>query len=270
MEKSKKTGFFHNTFIMNELNDTLEEGLKRKIRKLLNDLIKIKQLKKNKIADYLGLETRQYSSFYKYIQGGPFPKYLEKTTGIILEKLEKIAKDPYLIYASKEFLMNEDKMSYGIPPPSVLVWIPFELKLPVVDYNGINPVISLLKVEEKKGIVAYRNTSKYEADGEIFIDQLGMATGIEPGTRIAIKRINKQDWQTDRYYLIIDASGQISVRELLPGDDEKTIRYISLSTPDGPHKILPLERIVAMFSIVDGNCIPRPKRNSIITSTTQQ
>jgi hypothetical protein len=90
-----------------------------------------------------------------------------------------------------------------------------------------------------------------------------MATDIEPGTRVAIKRIDKMDWQTDRYYVIIDASGQISIRELLPGDDEKTVRYVSTGSPEGPHKILRLERIVAIFSIVDGNCIPKPKRNSI-------
>jgi hypothetical protein len=255
---------------MNEFNDSPEEGLERRIREILKELIEVKQLRKNRIADYLGLEEKQYSSFYKFIKGDAFPKYLEKEAGKILERLEWIANDPDFIRASREFLMKEKNIGYGIPPASALVWIPFDLKLPVADYNGTNPATSLIKIGEQKGIITYQNTSKYEADGEIYIDTIGMTTDIEPGTRIAIKRINKEDWQTDRYYVIIDASGQISIRELLPGDDKKTIKYISTSAPEGPHMELSLDRIVVIFNIVDGTCIPRPKRNSITISSTQQ
>jgi hypothetical protein len=255
---------------MNELNAPSEERLKKRIRKIVQELIEVKQLKMNKIADYLGLEKKQYSSFYKYLKGDNFPKYLEKATGKILEKLEIISENPDLIHAPKEFLIREENKDYEKSPASILVWIPFDHRLPVVDYNGTKPTISLIKFGEKKGIVAYRNTSKYEADGEIFVGQTGMAADIEPSTRIAIKRINKTDWKTDRYYVIIDASEEISICELLPGDDEKTVRFVSTKTPEGPHKAFPFERIVAMFSIVDGNCIPRPKRNSITTTTIQQ
>jgi hypothetical protein len=255
---------------MNELTDSFEERSKGKITKILKELIEVKKVKKNKIASYLGLEKQQYSSFYKYISGGPFPKYFQKPTAKILDKLVKLLDNPYLLQRLKEPWMEEEYRGYGTPPRSSLVWIPFDLKLPIADYNGINPPLSIIQMENLKGIIANRNASKYDADGEIYIDHIGMMTYIEPGTRIAIKRINKMDWRPDRYYVIVDASGQISIWELLPGDNEKTVRYVSTSAPEGPHMILPLERIVAIFSIVDGNCIPRPKRNAIITSTNQQ
>jgi hypothetical protein len=258
-----------NYFIMNELKSSESKQIK-KIRELINELIQGKGLKINQLANYLKLDPKQYSYFYKFIGGDPFPKYLERISGNVLEKFENLLENPDLLQRLKEGWTEEDNSGYGIPPISVLVWIPLDLKLPVADYNGINLPLSIIEIGKKKGIVAFRKISKYEADGEIYTDTIGMATDIEPGTRIAIKRINKKDWQTDRYYLIIDVSGQISIRELLPGNDEKTVKYVSLSSPDGPHKELSLDRIAAIFTIVDGNSIPRPKRNIVTISASQQ
>jgi hypothetical protein len=254
---------------MNKLYNSEAEQIKE-IREIANKLIYDKKLKRNKLASYLGLDKRQYSSFYKFTNGESFPKFLEAISGKVLDKFRELLENPELLQKIKEPWVNEENSGFGISPGSSLAWIPFDLKLPVAEYKGINPPLSVIEMGNKKGIVAFRNSSKFESDGEIYIDTIGMATDIEPGMRVAIKRINKVDWQTDRYYVIIDASGQISIRELLPGDNKKTIKYISTSAPEGPHMELSLDRIVAMFCIVDGTYIPRPKRNTVIAATTQQ
>jgi hypothetical protein len=165
--------------------------------------------------------------------------------------------------------MEKEKFNYEMPPISRWVWIPFDLKYPVSDYNGSKPPLSIIEMGKKKGIVAFRNNSTHEADGEICIDSIGMTTDIERGTWISIKRIHKTCWVTDRYYIMVDVSGQIFIRELLPGDNNKTIRYVSSSFPDGPHIEIQLDRIVVMFSLVQGFCIPRPNRNIVISTTSQ-
>jgi hypothetical protein len=248
---------------------TLEKKQERVIQ-LLNSITSYSGISVLDLVLYLGYEEKQHSSFNKCAQGIRFPKFLKTKIDAVLEKLEQADKNPDLIRAFKESLTADGNKIYKKPPISTLVWIPLDRKLPVADYNGINPPLSIIEMGKKKGIIAFRNTSKYEADGEIYIDTIGMATDIEPGMRIAIKSIDKLDWQTDRYYLIIDISGQISIRELLPGDNKKTVKYVSLSYPDGPHKELLLDRIAAIFAIVDGNCIPRPKRIKPIASELQQ
>jgi hypothetical protein len=254
---------------MNELNDTHEKDPSQRIREILKELTESKGLKKNKIANYLELDEKQFWAFYKFINGDPLPKYLEPITGKILVKLKLLLENPDLL-KKKETVAENDIIGYDIAPRSPFVWIPFDKQLPTIEYNGINPPLSVIQMGEKKGVVAFRHNSKHVADGEIFIDHIGMATEIEPGTKLTIRRIDKRDWKTDRYYVIIDASGQISIWELLPGDDEKTVRFVSTRTPDGPHMLLPLERIEVIFSIIDGNCIPKPKRNSLNVSSSQQ
>jgi hypothetical protein len=186
-----------------------------------------------------------------------------KEVVIIVETLKKIAGIP-------DHLTAEKNNNYGSSPKSFLVWVPFDMELPVADYNGINPPLSFIQMEEKKGIVIYRNTSKFEAEGELFVGQTGMASDIEPSTKIAIIRINKKLWKTDRYYVIIDSSKEISICELLPGDDEDTVRFVSTKTPDGPHKKFPFEEILVIFSIVDGNYIPTPNRKRAIAPVSPQ
>jgi hypothetical protein len=252
---------------MNELNNSTKSAIK-KIREITDELIHSKNVKISELAYYLQLDERRHSSFYKFLRGGHFPKFLYPIIGKILEKLNKLVENPDLLMPKQ--IWEEENSGYDAKQISRWVWIPFDLKLPIADYDGNKPPLSVITMGTKKGIIAFRNTSKYDADGELYIDHIGMATGIEPGTKIAIKRIDKTDWRPDRYYLIIDASGQISIWELRPGEDKKTVRYVSTSSPEGPHMELPLERIVAIFSLVDGTCIPKPKRNSVTASTPQQ
>jgi hypothetical protein len=256
-----------------KMHDLEAEILKKKqeqITQLLRGITSYNDISIPDIVLYLGFKEEQYSSFNKCAQGKLFPKFLNSQIDLVLEKLEQVAKNPELIYEFRESLTEEGSRSYRRAPRSTLVWIPFDIQLPVSDFNGSKQPISFIQVEKQMGIVAYRNTSRYNADGEVYVHQIGMATDIEPGMRIAIKRINKLDWQTDRYYLIIDASQQMNIRALHPGDDKKTIKYISTSSSDGPYIELPLDRIVAMFSIVDGNLIPMPKRDNNTAPTSQQ
>lgn len=255
---------------MSSLEESKFTKKQERVIQLLNEITNYSDISILDVTLYLDHTEAQHSSINKCAQRKRFPNFLNAKIDKVLKKLETGAKNPELIRVFKETQAADGNKNYKKPPSSTLVWIPLDPKLPVADYNGINPPLSVVEIGAKMGIVTFRNTSKYEADGEIYIDHIGMATDIEPGMRIAIKRINKEDWQTDCYYLIIDASNQKSIRELLPGDDDKTVRYVSLSAPEGPHKALSFERIVAIFSIVDGNCIPRPKRNSIAVSTSQQ
>ena len=255
---------------MSDLETSILEKKQERVKQLLKKIMTYSDISIPDIVLYLGYKKAQYSSFNKFAQGKRFPKFLNAKIDIVLENLELGAKNTDTIRAFVESLTEDGKRSYKRAPRSPLVWIPYDREFSVIDYNGTKLPISFIQMESRKGIVTHRNTSIYDADGEIYVDHIGMSTGIEPGTRIAIKRINKTDWQTDRYYVIIDESDQISIRELLPGDDEKTIRYVSQNIPEGPHMVLPLDRIAAIFSIVDGNYIPKPKRNGEFPSPYQQ
>jgi transcriptional regulator with XRE-family HTH domain len=243
------------------------DNLKLEIRPLLLRLKKERGMTIEAIAMALNM-NKSKGAVAKWRQGKHFPPNSEVAT--VVAKLKHLLTAPDHLLTLKGPRTEDEDNSYGNPPESFLVWIPLDLDLPFVDYNGIKRPIALIQMGEKKGVVTYRSTSKFDAEGEIFAGQTGMASDIEPSTRIAIKRINKTDWKTDRYYVIIDASEEISICELLPGDNESTVRLVSTKTPDGPHRIFPFERILAIFSIVDGHCIPTPKRNSAAASIAQQ
>lgn len=179
------------------------------------------------MASYLGLEKKQYWSFYKFIQGHPFPRYLQPVKEQIIKSILKLLADPVLLQKVKEESIQKKKVGNEKLPISPWVLIPFDMKFPVVEYNGPRPVPSIIQSGTKKGMVTFRNTSGYLADGEIYIDHIGMTTEIEPGTILVIKRIDKQDWKTDRYYVIIDASDQMGIWELLADDDDKKVRLVS-------------------------------------------
>src|SRR5262245_34237212 len=114
---------------MSELTNSSEAGQIKRIREILNELVKDRKLGKTKLAKYLKLQESQRSAFFKFIKGAPFPTYLESIAGKILEKLEKLLENPNLIHSEPG--IEENASGYGIPPLSYLVWIPFDLKLPV-------------------------------------------------------------------------------------------------------------------------------------------
>jgi hypothetical protein len=253
---------------MSDLNNSALEGSINRLRDKLIELTEVKKLMVSRIAVYLGIQKHQRSYFYKFINGDPLPKYLEPTIGKILEQLNQLDRNPDLLNVQLPEAKDDIK-GYDLSKP-FLVWVPFNLELPITDdYNLSLPPLSIYLMGKQKGILLYRNTSKYNADGELFVGQTGMASNIEPATRIAIKRINKAYWKTDRYYVIIDASEEISICELLPGDDKKTVKFVSSRNSEGPHKEFPLKDILAIFSIVDGNWTPTPPRNRIAASTYQ-
>jgi transcriptional regulator with XRE-family HTH domain len=244
------------------------KNLKSQAKSLLDQLKDERGMTSQEIADVLNKEMtdilkkkKSKNAIDKWYQGESSPNNNEVQR--VIEIFKKLLANP-------DYLIEEKDNHYGKPPQSDLVWIPFDMAMPVAPYLGINPPLSFISIEEKKGIVTYRNTSKYEADGEFFVGQSGMATDIEPSTRIAIQRINKALWKTDRYYVIMDSSRQITICELLPGDDEKTVRLVSTKNPEGPHRVFPVDEILAIFSIVDGNCIPIPKRKHAVASISQQ
>lgn len=221
------------------------------------------------IVLYLEYKEEQVSSFNKCAQGKPFPKFLNANIDLLLNKLEEGASNPDLIRDFNESLIADGHKGYRRSPRPVLVWIPFDTKLSVTDFNGSKQPISFTEIQGQMGIVAYRSTSRSHADGDVFVHQVGMTADLEPGMRIAIKRIDKLEWRTDRYYLIVEASEQMHIRALLPGDDENTVKYASTTVPGSPYTILPLNKIVVLFSIVDGYLIPTPKKSTAAVSISQ-
>lgn len=231
-----------------------------KIKEIAILLIDNEILKISQIANYLKIGKQQQSAFYKFIKGRlPCPKFMAAQAIQILESMTKLLKEPGLAIHKES--VNKEVNGDEFVPSIHTVFIPFNLKMPVVSYYDPNTPVPFIQTGKQKGIVLYNNSSQYDADGDIYIAQIGMATDIDPGTRLSIKRINKHHWHTDRYYVIIDGSYQISIHEMMPGDDEKTVRLISPKSPEGPHRILQLERILALFKIVNANCIPTPKIN---------
>lgn len=231
-----------------------------KIKEIATHLIDNETLKISQIANYLKIGKQQQSSFYKFIKGGfPCPKFIAAQAKQILVTMTQLLDEPDLAIQKESVKME----IYGneILPSIHTVFIPFNLKNPVVSCYNPNTPVPFIQTGKQKGIVLYNNSSRYDAEGDIYMAQIGMATDIDPGTKLSIKRINKHDWQTNRYYVIIDGSYQISMHELIPGDDEKTVRLVSPNSPEGPHRILHLEKILALFKIVNANCIPKPKRN---------
>jgi hypothetical protein len=102
------------------------------------------------------------------------------------------------------------------------------------------------------------------------VGQSGMATDIDPNIRIAIKRINKALWKTDRYYVIMDTAEEVSICELLPGDTDKTVRFVTPNAPESSYKVFPVDEIQAIFSIVAGDGIPLPKKKRWSSSNAQK
>jgi hypothetical protein len=234
----------------------------QRIIQLLNEITNYTDISILDVTLYIECEESQHSSINKCAQGKRFPNFLNTKIDKVLKKLEDGAKDPDLIRKFKQSMPEDgNKVPYKKASKSILVWIPFDLNMPVADFNLIKPHLSFHQIGEKKGLIVYRNTSQHEADGEVYSDNIGTHTYIEPGTRIAIKRIDKTYWLPNIYYLIIDEIGQKSILELLPGEDDKTVRCVSTISPEGPHKVLSLEAIVAMFTIIDANYTPKPKRN---------
>jgi hypothetical protein len=231
-----------------------------KIKEIAIHLIDNEILKISQIANYLKIGKQQQSSFYKFIKGGfSCPKSIAAQAKQILVTMTQLLDDPDL--AIRKESVKREVSKDEILPSIHTVFIPFNLKMPVVSCYNPNTPVPFIQTGNPKGIVLYNNSSRYDADGDIYMAQIGMATDIDPGTRFSIKRINKHEWHPDRYYVVIESSYQIGIHELIPGDDEKTVRLVSPNSPEGPHRILHLEKILALFKIVNANCIPKPKRN---------
>lgn len=248
---------------MSELNLFLAVH-KDKIREITNALVQDRKLKRNYIADYLGIEKKQQWSFYKFVKGGNRPKFIGEQADQMAVKLTHLLEKPDLapVIDLKDKKITEEHDL----PGHYKVFIPFDIDLPITPYDNPDAPVSSIQGNEVPhgfaiGIVTYNNTSRHDADGEIYVAEILMSTDIDPGTRLTIRRIDKRLWTPNRYYIIVDSSHQISIQELVPGDNESTVGLVSSNNPSGPHKMVLLDRILAIFSIVEGNCIPKPKRN---------
>lgn len=248
---------------MSELEKPIFTEKQQQVIHLLNKITQYTDITILDVTLYLGYKEKQHSSVNKCAQSKRFPNFLNTKIDKVLKKLESGANNPDLI-RRKSTLEDGNKLPYQKAPKSKLVWIPFDMKMPVIDYNLEKPHLSFHQMEGKEGIIVYRNnTIQSEAEGEVYTDHIRTHTYIEPGTRIAIKRIDKMYWLPNCYYLIIDKAGQIGIFELLSGDNKTTVKCVSTLSPQGPHKMLSLDGIVAMFTILDANYIPKPKRNDI-------
>jgi len=244
---------------MSDIEASALEKLK-KIGQLLKDITTRHKIPiMSIVVDYLRYDSKQYSSFNKCAQGVLFPDFLIPVADEVTKKLELLFENPALINAARESRAEEEKGSYKLEN-SLLVWIPFDKEKETVPYTmGNDPGKVVEMIEGNWGLVAFRSES---AEGKLYLEHIGNATDFKPGSEIAINRTDIKDWETDCYYLIVTSSRRVSVRELLPGDKEETIKYVSMSSPNGPHKELLLNNILAIFDIEWAKYKPKPDRRN--------
>jgi hypothetical protein len=246
---------------MSDIEETILEKKIRKIGELLKEIRNSHKITiMSIVVDYLRYDAEKYSSFNKCAQGVLLPDFLIPVADEVTKKLEELLENPALINAARESRAEEENSSYKLEN-SLLVWLPIDKKKDVVPYTMGNDAGKVIEMTEGNwGLVAYRSEL---AEGQLNLEHIGNATDFKPGSEIAINRMDINDWETDCYYLIITTSRRLSVRELLPGDSLETIKYVSINSPNGPHKELQLNNILAIFSIEWAKYKPKPPKRTI-------
>jgi hypothetical protein len=236
-------------------------ALEKSIMEILTTLKTVYKLSIVEIAKEIN-ESKH--SLYKY-DDGEFPQNKpEKLQHILkelqnLEKLEKEKRKFKQTNEQKQSIFEEENPGYGLTD-STYVWIPLDREKEICPYTmGEDPGL-VVEIENKGwGLVAFRSKT---GDGWLKIEDVMNVTAIAPGTKLTIRRINIEQWQTDCYHLIVDASYQASVRELLLGEDENKVEYIPMSSTEGRRKVVELNDIKAIFTIDKGTYRPKPPKRS--------
>jgi hypothetical protein len=248
-----------------------QEDIKFKVKPLILRIYKEKSL------DFLRISKEirfSYASLIKWKNGKSFPR--DNKVQIVVERLEKLWEDlefqksvtvlqPKVekrgedlefektgtVISSKQM---RDLASGNKEMKSRLVIIYFDPAMKTESYTG-EKIGAIVKVNGKEGIIAYENDSiQYgDADGLIYLDDASLDPYAKSGSVIAIKKINKTEWDPGYYYYIIAPTGKRYLRKLFEekGEDkeDQKVRLVSNDENRFPAIILPLNKIKAIFQV---------------------
>jgi hypothetical protein len=241
---------------MTDKDELVPEELKR-ISDLLKGIKTRHKISIKAIVGYLDLDPKKYSSINDCAKKKHYPVFLIPMADVVEEKLKQLMENPALINTSKESIVENEKDGYE-NSDSTYVCLPLDSKKSRRPYTmGEDPGSVVEMTKGKWGLVVFRDRS---AEGWLKIEDVINVTDIPAGTKLFLRRINKKDWQPDCYHLIIDASHQVSVRELLLGKKEGIVEYIPINSPEGRRKELPLSEIKAILTIEWAKFKPKPPR----------
>lgn len=241
----------------------IEESASDKIKKIGELLKEIRSRHKISVRsivdDYLRFDAGRYSSMNKCANGTLLPEFLIPIADEVMERLEELLEEPALIKAAIESRAAEENSKYKLEY-SLLVWIPFDRTKEIIPYTmGNDPGKVIEMTEGNWGLVAFRSDS---ADGKLNADHLHTATVFWPGTEFVFRRVDIMKWIPDCYYLIVDSQNQLSIRQLLVGDNKEIVKYAPMSSPKGPFKELLLSDIKAMYVLELASVRFKPETDS--------
>lgn len=229
------------------------------ISKLLREIKTLHKISIKAIVRYLEFPQKRYSSINDCAKRKSYPGFLIPIADEVIKNLELLLENPALINTSKEFMLENEKESYE-NSDSTYVCLPLDSQKSKRPYTmGEDPGSVVEMTKGKWGLVVFRDKS---AEGWLKIEDVINVTDIPAGTKLFLRRINKKNWQPDCYHLIIDASYQVSVRELLLGEKEGIVEYIPINSPEGRRMELPLSEIKAILTIEWAKYKPKPPRRN--------
>lgn len=251
------------------LEESEQKDPKLKVKPLILRLNEEYSVNFNRIAEIAGVE---YYNIIDWKDGRSSPRnnaenivlklekeleYLEfsKSVTVIspieLESLESGNSEIILSRKEVASLAYDNKVM-----KSRLVIIYLDLKKKTEPYTGESRKIGAIGEQNgNDGIIAYANDSvQYgDADGLIYLDDASLDPYIKAGWVIAIKKIDKTEWDQGYYYYIIGTTGNRYMRRLFEEKGEniedKKVKLISYDENRFPAITLPLNKINAIFKV---------------------
>jgi len=237
------------------MKEQLEESKKEDPRLKVKDLIlsiNKKGLTFNRIAKIIKFS---YDSVMKW-KKGVFPR--ENKLKIVVERLEKLLEDlesgEFVNELSVESIAKDLKQ--GIPKmnssPVIIYFDLGEKTEPSAEGSG--NIGAIVKQNGKEGIIAYKNDSNQfgDADGLIYLDDPSQDPYIKTGWIIAIKKIDKMEWDPGYYYYIIGIGNRYLRRvfeEQGEYKEDKKVKLVSQDENRFPAITLSLNKIKAIFKV---------------------
>jgi orotate phosphoribosyltransferase-like protein len=170
----------------------------------------------------------------------------------VLNKLEKREIDNLNKTEELEKSLVKEEPSYEIGS-SKLVGMFLDSDEKTANYTGdITKLGRVTDVNGKKAFIIYEIISTKEGvtNWVINIHDESMAPAINRGSVIEIYKINISDFKPGYTYCIIDSTYQVHLRKLFI-ENETTVKLVSLNEINFPHFKLELNKILALFRVVD-------------------
>jgi hypothetical protein len=252
---------------MNEqLEGSDQEDPKLKVKRLILRLHDESSLNFNRIAEIAGVE---YHNIIDWKDGRSTPRnnaenivlrlereleyleYSKSVTVISPKELENLESGKSEVVLSRKEVVNLAQDNKVMRSRLVIIY--FDPKKKTEPYTGESGMIgAIVEQNGNEGIIAYENDSVQfgEADGLIYLDDASLDPNIKSGWVIAIKIIDKTEWDQGYFYYIIGITGNRYLRKLFEekGEDKK-VKLVSYDENRFPAISLPLNKIKAIFKV---------------------